>query len=116
MSAGEKREFNSLAAKGFAWAATKHQSTNSVAPEKVGNFFGLEAFRNGQFPPARRDRTRTNDNVYAQAGMAFLSSLNDDQMRALRNAVSAQMKALGSLHRDPRKNRRSPQPRPGAPR
>ncbi|MGY8652377.1 MAG: hypothetical protein ACKVJX_02030 [Verrucomicrobiia bacterium] len=93
MSAGEKREFNSLAAKGLAWAATRHQNTNSVDPEKVANFFGLEAFRTANFR-LRAGQTKTNENLYAQAGMAFLSALNDDQMTILRDGVAAQMKAL----------------------
>lgn len=93
MSAGEKREFNSLAAKGLAWTLTRHQNTNSVNPEKVANFFGLEAFREANFR-LRAAQTETNDNLYAQAGMSFLSALNDDQMKILRDAVSTQMKAL----------------------
>lgn len=93
MSAGEKREFHALAAKGVAWTLTRHRNTNSVNPEKVADFFGLESFREANFR-LRAAQTETNDNLYAQAGMSFLSALNEDQMEILQTAVTAQMKAL----------------------
>ncbi len=89
LSEWEKRELDRLTAKALAWAKSAQRSTNSVSPDSVADFFGLRAFRTAQFL-LRAGQKEPSTNLYAQAGMAFLSTLNQDQMKILTKAADEQ--------------------------
>ncbi len=89
---GESREFVSLATKAFAWSRSDQTSVHPPPAEEVADFFGLRAFRTAQFR-LRAAQPDASTNLYAQAGMAFLSALDSKQRKNLEAIATAQEKA-----------------------
>ena len=92
-SPGEAREFVSLATKAFSWSKSEQTSVLPPSAEKVADFFGLSPFRAEQFR-LRARRPDASTNLYAQAGMAFLSALDSKQRDKLKGIAAEQERAF----------------------